>query len=126
MTLTEREAKVLALAKEDPKSEVLYEELYKFIYDFLSYKKAGNSPRDREEIAYDLTRDIYMRMYEGEQFTYLMAFIERIHRRYVYDMYRYYKTLHISPSEYEDALLLTGNRHEGFSWEAIYSVFLVN
>ena len=126
-TLSEREQEILELASKDVTNELIYTELVDLITEFLTSKKAGNNLRDREEIASTMAGDIYMRMYKGEKFTYLLSFINKVHKHYVFNMYEQYRKLNITPSEYEEAMTvmdMSGFSEPGF--RAVESVYLEN
>lgn len=82
MKLYEYEQRIKSLIEEDPQDPQIYEDLQRMIYMFLRRKGAGNNEKDVEDVSFTIAGDLWMRIIEGERFTFYIGYLSKIYHDY--------------------------------------------
>lgn len=88
MRLVEYEQTIKKLIENDKNDPQIYNNIQQLTYYFLIRKKVCKSIKDIEDISFTVAADLYMKILAGEEFTYIMSYLERIYRDYVRRYYR--------------------------------------
>jgi len=87
MLLLEKESHIRELIKKDPSNPEIYTELQSLIYNFLARKAVANNRGDREDIAWTLAADMFMKIQQGDLNGLMIPYISRVYLRYVEEYY---------------------------------------
>lgn len=78
----------IKLNREDPS---IYDLIQKMTFMFLKRKKVCRSEKDREDISFVIAGDLYMRILDGEDFSYFLGYLDKIYKEYLDKFYEGYK-----------------------------------
>lgn len=87
MKLYEYEQRIKSRIEEDPQDPQIYEDLQKMIYMFLRRKGAGVDEKTVEDVSFTMAGDLWMRILEGERFTYYLGYLDKIYHDYFKECY---------------------------------------
>lgn len=88
MRLTDYEVEIknrISQNREDPE---IYNLLQELSYRFLLRKKVCKSLKDAEDISYVIAGDTFMKIRDGETYSYILGYLERIYKGYIRDHYQ--------------------------------------
>jgi len=88
MRLTELEEIIGNQIKENRNNPEIYNNLYSLIYRFLLRKKVCRSSSDANEIACDMTSDLYFKITKGFDCDHIFGYLEKIYHNYISRFYR--------------------------------------
>ena len=99
MRLLELESSIKSRIRESKDDPEIYNLLQKMTFMFLARKKACKNEKDREDISFIIAGDLYMRILDGEEFSYYLGYLEKIYREYLCKFYEGYNNhLPLDPS----------------------------
>lgn len=87
MRLLDYESKLRELVSKDHTDPEIYNNLQQLIYYYLLRKKSCRRYEDASDISYEIASDIFMRIYNGETFTYFLPYLDRVYLRYILNYY---------------------------------------
>ena len=95
MTLYEYNTRIRELNTSDPTNEEIYTLLHDLILEMINLKKYKISARDKEEVAYTLAGDIWMKIMGGSYFKFVNNYIDRVLLRYILEHIGKYRTVEV-------------------------------
>ena len=99
MRLLEHESLIKSKVKSDRKDPEIYNLLQRMTFMFLKRKRVGQTEKDREDISFMIAGDLYMRIVNGEDFSYFLGYLEKIYKEYLEKFYEGYKNqVQLDPS----------------------------
>ena len=109
MRLMEYEYAIKSKVRENPSDPEIYNLLQVLSYYFLLRKKICRTSKDAEDISYIIAGDIFLRITEGEYFSYILGFLEKIYRGAVYSYYGDTSIISLDATDSPDLLLGTSS-----------------
>ena len=91
MRLLDHESAIKTLLKTNREDPEIYDHLQKMTFIFLRRKKVCRNDKDREDISFTIAGDLFMRLIQGEDFSYFLGYLDKIYKEYLDKFYEGYK-----------------------------------